>query len=75
LSTVGMLLIRRRKRLMGGVLLGVGVCLLMTGLSGCSSTCKDFGTQPGTYTFTVTATAAGATPQVSTQTVQMVVHL
>jgi protein involved in ribonucleotide reduction len=75
LSTVGMLLIRRRKRLMGGVLLGVGVCLLMSGLSGCSSTCKDFGTQPGTYTFTVTATAAGATPQVSTQTVQMVVHL
>jgi hypothetical protein len=74
-STVAMLLIRRRKRLMGNVLLAVTLCLLVAGISGCSSNCTDFGTQPGTYTFTVTGMAGGANPQVSTQTVTMIVHL
>jgi hypothetical protein len=79
LTALGLFLLRKRRRLVQGLTLAVALCLLPM-LSGCSSQCTDFGTQPNTYTFTVTATASGAvapstTPQVSKQTVQMVVHL
>jgi hypothetical protein len=79
LTALGLFLLRKRRRFVQAVTLAVVLCLLPA-LNGCSSQCTDFGTQPNTYTFTVTATASGATPpstapQVSTQTVQMVVHL
>jgi hypothetical protein len=74
----GLLLFRKRKRLgtriAQGITLALALCVL-TAVTGCGGNCTDFGTQPGTYTFTVTGTAGGTTPQVSTQTIQMVVHL
>ncbi len=78
-TALGLFLFRKRRRFVQGVTLAVLLGVLPL-VSGCSSQCTDFGTQPNTYTFTVTATAGGAvapstTPQVSTQTVQMVVHL
>jgi hypothetical protein len=78
-SALGLFFLRKRKRVFQGLALALALCILPM-LNGCSSGCTDFGTQPNTYTFTVTATAGGAvapstTPQVSTQTVQMIVHL
>jgi hypothetical protein len=79
ITALALFLFRKRRRVLQGVMLAAVLCLLPL-VCGCSSQCTDFGTQPNTYTFTVTGTAGGAiapstTPQVSTQTVQMVVHL
>ena len=63
---------RRRKILRGLLLLGLALCTLPT-LSGCGGTCTDLGTYPGTYSFTVTATpAAGA---VKSKPIQLTVTL
>jgi len=55
---------------------GMLVCLIalggLTAISGCGN-CTDLGTKPGTYTFTVTGTAMGATPKVVSQKVTLTV--
>lgn len=58
------LLIRRRRRLPSALLLLTVAALALGSLSGCGH-CTDLGTRPGTYSFTVTATASdGSTRQV-----------
>jgi hypothetical protein len=79
ISAFGFFFVRKRKRLVQGLTLAIALCLLPV-LNGCSTRCTDFGTQPGVYTITVTATAMPATSgtsitQTSTQTIQMNVHL
>jgi hypothetical protein len=44
-------------------------------LSGCASNCTDFGTQPATYYFMVTATPAGGTAPAQSLVVTVKVHL
>jgi hypothetical protein len=67
---------RRRKlrRLAEGLTLALGLCVLPM-LSGCASNCTDFGTQPATYYFTVTATPAGGTAPEQSVVVTVKVHL
>jgi hypothetical protein len=79
IGALGLFFVRKRKRLAQGLTLALALCLLPV-LNGCSSRCTDFGTQPNTYTLTVTGTAMPATSgtsitQTSTQTIQMNVHL
>ena len=45
----------RRRRLIGSLLVFSGLCVLLSGLSGCGSI-ESNGTPPGTYNFIVTAT-------------------
>jgi hypothetical protein len=79
LSTLGLWLTRKRRRIFTALTLAFALCLLPM-LSGCSSRCTDFGTQPATYTFTVIGTALPATTgtsstEVETQAVTLKVHL
>jgi hypothetical protein len=46
---------RRRRRLLKGAALLLALCALPM-LNGCGTGCTDFGTKPGTYSFTITAT-------------------
>jgi hypothetical protein len=48
------LLCTRRRRLLRGLTLALALCFLPV-LNGCGTGCTDFGTKPGTYSFTVTA--------------------
>ncbi len=56
---------RRRRRMLQGIALAFALCLLPM-LNGCSSGCADFGTQPGNYSFTITANAVGSATPVTT---------
>jgi hypothetical protein len=58
LAGVLLLLLPNRRWRKGMLALCVAVSL--TGLSGCSSACTDFGTYPGSYTFQVIGTAPAA---------------
>ncbi|SEF95131.1 Ig-like domain (group 3) [Bryocella elongata] len=70
---VMLLAFRRRRKLLGLVTFGLLLAALPM-LSGCNTTgCTDFGVEPGTYTFTVTATSAAPYAQTSNQTMTMVV--
>jgi hypothetical protein len=61
-ALAGLLLVflPRRRRWHKG-LLALFACLSLAGLGGCSSTCTDFGTYPGSYTFQVIGTAPAST--------------
>jgi MYXO-CTERM domain-containing protein len=78
LSVLAMLGLRRRRRWVQGLGLLVALCVLPW-LGGCSSGCKDFGTEPTNYTFTVTGSSVGSSvgsPVVSQAVVvKMHVHL
>lgn len=66
---------RRRKKLQA-VALTVMLIALPAALTGCGSgNCTDFGTKPGTYTFTVTATSKGSPSVVKSQTMTMNAHI
>jgi hypothetical protein len=68
---LAMVLARKRRKLFRGLALAAALMVLPV-LQGCGSACLDLGTKPGTYTFTVTGTAAGAQPTPSrTQVVTM----
>jgi hypothetical protein len=54
------ILCTRRRRLLRGLTLALALCFLPV-LNGCGTSCTDFGTKPGSYSFTVTATPPGAT--------------
>jgi hypothetical protein len=54
------ILCTRRRRLLRGLTLALALCFLPV-LNGCGNGCTDFGTKPGSYSFTVTATPPGAT--------------
>ncbi len=70
---VGAFFVRRRRRLLQGLVLMAALCALPM-LSGCGD-CADLGTKPGNYSFTITGTAMGGSAAVShTQTMQMIVH-
>jgi hypothetical protein len=74
LATGGLLsLLRRRRRLMKGIILTLALCILPA-LGGCGN-CTDLGVKPGTYTFTVNATSTGSPSVTATQTIQLVAHL
>jgi hypothetical protein len=79
ISTLGLCFARRRRRLLRGAALCAVLCLLPV-VNGCSTRCTDFGTQPGSYTFTVTgaalpnASGPGST-EVETQAIPLKVHL
>jgi hypothetical protein len=68
------LLCTRRRRLLRGLTLALALCFLPV-LNGCGTGCTDFGTKPGTYSFTITATpttnpgAAGSPTGPNSQTV------
>jgi hypothetical protein len=78
LSVLALFGIRRRRRWMKGLAMGV---LLIAGLGalsalgGCGSKCKNFGTDPTNYTFNVTGTSMGSPPVSQTVTVKLDVHL
>ncbi len=75
LTTLGLFLARKRRRLFQTISLAAVLCVLPM-LNGCSSRCTDFGTQPNNYTFTVTGTAvAPGITEVQTQAVMLHVHL
>jgi hypothetical protein len=61
---LGAFFVRRRRRLLQGLALTAVLCLLPL-LNGCGG-CTDLGTEPGSYAFTITGTATGATPIVTT---------
>jgi hypothetical protein len=66
-----------RKRIGRRWLRSLLVVLLTAGamqIAGCSTTCTDLGTKPGTYTFQVLGTAAG-TGEVESQTVTLTVTI
>jgi hypothetical protein len=68
---LAMVFARKRRKLFRGLALAAALLALPV-LQGCGAACLDFGTKPGTYTFTVTGTAAGAQPTPSrTQVVTM----
>jgi hypothetical protein len=68
---LAMVLTRKRRKLFRGLALAAALMVLPV-LQGCGANCLDLGTKPGTYTFTVTGTAAGAQPTPSrTQVVTM----
>jgi MYXO-CTERM domain-containing protein len=70
---VGAFFVRRRRRLLQGLVLMAALCALPM-LSGCGD-CADLGTKPGNYSFTITGTAMGGSAAVShTQTMQMMIH-
>jgi len=75
---IGLMLVRRRRRLLRGLALVVVLCALpamTTMLSGCAGGCTDLGTAPGAYTLTVTAVSGGTSPITQTQQVVVNVHL
>jgi hypothetical protein len=75
LTTLGLFLARKRRRLFQTLALAAVLCALPL-LNGCSGRCTDFGTQPNNYTFTVTGTAvAPGVTEVQTQAVMLHVHL
>jgi hypothetical protein len=79
LSTLGLFLARKRRLLFTALTLTFALCLMPL-LNGCSSRCTDFGTQPGSYTFTVTGTAlpsavVSSVTEVETQAAILKVHL
>jgi hypothetical protein len=66
LTTFGLFLARKRRRLLQGIAAIVAL-LLLPALQGCgSSNCTDFGLKPGTYTFTVTGVSGNAIPVTTT---------
>ena len=65
---------RRRRRFLKALML-VGVLAMLPMLGGCGSRCKNFGTEPANYTFSVTATSMGSPAQSLAQAVTMKVHL
>jgi MYXO-CTERM domain-containing protein len=70
---LGAFFVRRRKRLLQGLILAAVLCALPM-LNGCGD-CADLGTEPGNYSFTITGTAmGGSTPVSQTQTMQMNIH-
>ncbi len=74
---LGMLFARRRRRLrrlMQGLTLVLGLCVLPM-MTGCGGKCTDLGTQPGAYTLTVTAVSGGTSPTTQTQEIVVNVHL
>jgi hypothetical protein len=79
LATSGLIvLVRRRRRLVQGIVLTLALCILPI-ISGCGN-CTDLGVWPGNYTFTVSGTTGSTTPSTSvnateTQTIKMVAHL
>jgi hypothetical protein len=74
LSVLALFGLRRRRRLFAVVLLVAGLAAL-SGLDGCGGKCKDFGTEPTTYTFSVTGTSMGSPVESQAVTVKMDVHL
>jgi hypothetical protein len=74
LSVLAMLGLRRRRRLVKGLVLLVALGVL-SAVSGCGTQCKDFGTDPINYTFTVTGTSTGSPVMNQTVTMKMDVHL
>jgi hypothetical protein len=66
--------LRRRRRFVKGLVLVGALCVLPM-LGGCGSGCKDFGTEPTDYTFTVTATSTGSPTVSLAQVVTLKVHL
>ena len=75
LSVVALFGLRRRRRVVKALVLLVGAFCVLPMLGGCGSGCKDFGTEPTSYEFTVTATSTGSPVTVLTQTVALKVHL
>jgi hypothetical protein len=74
---LGLLVASRRKRLRRwtqGLTLALALCCLPM-LGGCAAACTDFGVQPGTYAFTVTATPTAGTVAAQSQTIIVTVHL
>jgi hypothetical protein len=67
---------RRRKlrRLTQGLMLALALCVLPM-LGGCGGACTDFGTQPGSYAFKITATPSSGTVAPQSQTITVNVHL
>jgi len=74
LSMLAMVGLRRRRRWVKGLALLV-VLGALSGLSGCGTQCKDFGTEPTHYTFTITGTSVGSSPVSETVMMKMDVHL
>jgi hypothetical protein len=74
LGVLALLGMRRRRRFLKALML-VGVLAMLPMLGGCGSRCKDFGTEPANYTFSVTATSMGSPAQSLAQAVTMKVHL
>jgi MYXO-CTERM domain-containing protein len=74
LGMLALLGLRRRRRWVKALVL-VGALCVMPMLSGCGSGCKDFGTEPTNYTFTVTATSMGSPTVSLAQVVTLKVHL
>ena len=74
LSVLAMFGMWRRRRLVKGLVL-LMVLSALSGLSGCGTKCKDFGTEPTNYTFTVTGTSMGSPVTSETVTMKMNVHL
>jgi len=74
LGGLALLGLRRRRWVVKALALVVCFSVLPM-LGGCGSGCKDFGTEPTNYTFTVTATSTGTPVTVLTQVVTLKVHL
>ena len=74
LGALGLFSLRRRRKLLKAValMLALGVVPM---LGGCGGGCKDFGTEPTNYSFTVTATSTGSPATAQTQVVTLKVHL
>ncbi len=65
---------RRLRQLLQGLTLALAFCVLPL-ISGCGGKCTDLGTQPGSYTLTITAVSNGANPITTVQQVVVNVHL
>jgi hypothetical protein len=78
LSALALLGLRRRRKLVRGLALMMlvpGGVTALSGLGGCGGKCLDLGTQPATYTFTVTGTSTGSPVTSQTVKVTMDAHL
>jgi len=70
-TSLGLFLARKRRRLLQSVAVAAAL-LLLPALQGCGSgNCTDFGLKPGTYTFTVQGTSTGSPVTTRTQAMTM----